>query len=333
MNNLRVVWLEVTGFHRLQDRCFFDFRNPRGETVNQMIIAGTNGGGKTTLLEALLFGLDCEDLIVRDLPKAKRGTHERVKFPQGARVSICIDYNGQYLRADRTNGTHIWKIVQTPFSSISNPVDITLGPSMQHVEYFSSWRAPALVGPVWPTTSGAKAANTEANRLRIIKQKLVDRRTLRSYKNAGTSDPWLETINKSWVIFHNQDGTTLADQPVKEDNEEYGFDLYILEADGRRRCSIDQASAGEIELVCMAGMLTVSEFSGVLLIDEPELHLHPQWQAQILPALRELAPQAQIIATSHASAPWDRVSNYQRYFLAPLGDPRRSDLTPPPELH
>jgi hypothetical protein len=77
--------------------------------------------------------------------------------------------------------------------------------------------------------------------------------------------------------------------------------------------------------------LTVSGFSGVLLIDEPELHLHPEWQARILPALRALAPEAQIIATSHAPEPWDRAYNYQRYFLAPPGDPRRSDLRRPPE--
>jgi len=141
----------------------------------------------------------------------------------------------------------------------------------------------------------------------------------------------LERINEAWKTFHGRDGTSLADQPVAADDEAAGFDLFVMEADGRRRCSVDQASAGEIELVCMAGVLTVTDFPGLLLIDEPELHLHPEWQARIVPALQKLAPKAQIIATSHAPAPWDRAYDYQRYFLAPTGDPRRSDLTPPPE--
>lgn len=38
----------------------------------------------------------------------------------------------------------------------------------------------------------------------------------------------------------------------------------------------------------------------VLLIDEIENHLHPTWQRRIIPALRELFPNAQIFATTHS---------------------------------
>lgn len=331
MSDLRVVWVEIEGFRRLRDRSFFDFRNPRGEVGDLIVIAGTNGGGKTTLLEALLFGLDSEGLIVRDNPKARRASNERGRFPAGARVSICVRSNEQYLRADRMNGRLLWKVVDEPFAEPGATFDLAFGPDAQQVEYFSSARAPALVGPVWPATGGRRAADTEANRLWTIKQKLVERRIRRSYRGDMSLDPWLVTINKAWATFHGDDGTRLADQPVDPTDEDSGSDLYVLEPDGTRRCSIDHASSGEIELLCMAGILTVKEFRGVLLIDEPELHLHPEWQARILPAIRHLAPRAQIIATSHASAPWDRAYNYQRYFLAPAGDPRRSDVTPPPE--
>jgi energy-coupling factor transporter ATP-binding protein EcfA2 len=47
---------------------------------------------------------------------------------------------------------------------------------------------------------------------------------------------------------------------------------------------------------------------GILVLDEVEQHLHPGWQARLLPALHEALPAAQIIATTHsplvvASAP------------------------------
>lgn len=41
-------------------------------------------------------------------------------------------------------------------------------------------------------------------------------------------------------------------------------------------------------------------FSGVILIDEIELHLHPTWQCEISSILKEAFPNAQIIATTHS---------------------------------
>jgi hypothetical protein len=47
---------------------------------------------------------------------------------------------------------------------------------------------------------------------------------------------------------------------------------------------------------------------GLLLIDEVEAHLHPRWQSRVLPGIRGLFPNVQVIATTHspfvlASAP------------------------------
>jgi hypothetical protein len=38
----------------------------------------------------------------------------------------------------------------------------------------------------------------------------------------------------------------------------------------------------------------------VLLIDEPESHLHPAWQRKVLPALQHLLPKAQIFVATHS---------------------------------
>lgn len=46
--------------------------------------------------------------------------------------------------------------------------------------------------------------------------------------------------------------------------------------------------------------IEVGGFDGVLLIDEIDIHLHPQWQARFLIALRDLVPNAQVIATTHS---------------------------------
>lgn len=43
-----------------------------------------------------------------------------------------------------------------------------------------------------------------------------------------------------------------------------------------------------------------AEISGLLLIDEIDLHLHLSWQRSVLPALQKLLPRMQIIATTHS---------------------------------
>jgi AAA15 family ATPase/GTPase len=40
--------------------------------------------------------------------------------------------------------------------------------------------------------------------------------------------------------------------------------------------------------------------SGVVLIDEIELHLHPKWQREIIPALTRTFPNCQFIVTTHS---------------------------------
>ena len=100
-------------------------------------------------------------------------------------------------------------------------------------------------------------------------------------------------------------------------------DVFVVTKDDVRLCTIDQISAGEIELLSFAGWLVLNDFKdGLLLIDEPELHLHPQWQATILAALRELSPQGQFIVASHADPVWDQTPSYGRFLLVPETDPR-----------
>lgn len=56
----------------------------------------------------------------------------------------------------------------------------------------------------------------------------------------------------------------------------------------------------EIEFRFKEHHLTANEFDGIILIDEVEEHLHPEWQEKILRVLRETFPQAQFIVTTHS---------------------------------
>jgi predicted ATP-binding protein involved in virulence len=75
---------------------------------------------------------------------------------------------------------------------------------------------------------------------------------------------------------------------------------------------VEQLSDGEKGLLAMVGDLARRlaianpslsdplQGSGVVLIDEIELHLHPKWQREIIPALTRTFPNCQFIVTTHS---------------------------------
>lgn len=48
-------------------------------------------------------------------------------------------------------------------------------------------------------------------------------------------------------------------------------------------------------------VVPAAEMEGVVLVDEIDLHLHPTWQVQLIPALKKVFPRLQFIATTHSA--------------------------------
>jgi predicted ATPase len=75
---------------------------------------------------------------------------------------------------------------------------------------------------------------------------------------------------------------------------EYAIDLGFLEAPqinfiSSSKIPIDQASSGEINLFAtMIGLISTIKYGSLIIIDEPEVSLHPNWQMKYLHFLTEL---------------------------------------------
>jgi predicted ATPase len=317
--------IRIEGFRRIQEPFEVELTTPRGEPVKQAVFAGPNGCGKTTVVEAVLLGLGMDKLIVRDVERSRREEHWRVTLPAGAVIELDVSIDGATPTTwVRTAEKHVHR----PEGGEEQPVPPSWLKALA-VEYFSSWRAPELVGPIKPLVGrGGRPMDTENNRLWRLKQRINDERSRAGYMQypAGErkADVWLGRLNQAWRRFHADDGTRL-DAQIAESSDAEGLlaDVFVVTKDDARLCTIDQTSAGEIELLSFAGWLVLNDFKdGLLLIDEPELHLHPQWQATILTALRELSPQGQFIVASHADPVWDQTPSYGRFLLVPETDPR-----------
>lgn len=334
----RITSIEVEGFRAVRTPLKLSLIDAAGgDPLTRVVLAGPNGSGKTSVLEAVLLALGREPLIVRDLPAPRRGDHWRVEMSPGARIVLtCRSYANlfAFIRKEGEDFTVVrtaerWEIRDRSDVVIADdPVAVRERLGQIAVEYFSSWRAPILPGGLQPTTGGRPPDDNEANRLRRLKQRIINERARRAIAREPSQTEahdidWLRRLNAVWSAFH-RDGSTIEADIVDSDAEDSLFDLFVFDG-ATRRCSIDQISSGELELVTITGSLLLANFDGVLLIDEPELHLHRQWQTQLLDVLGATTREAQLIIATHADALWDQVFSFERLFLAPPGDARAGE--------
>ena len=90
--------------------------------------------------------------------------------------------------------------------------------------------------------------------------------------------------------------------------------LYVINSNTKEKANILSLSAGNrimlgvvgdiVQRCCVlnrnAGKDILTKTSGIVMIDEIELHLHPSWQQQILPTLQKIFPKIQFIVTTHS---------------------------------
>ncbi|MFM2344119.1 MAG: hypothetical protein RLZZ210_729 [Pseudomonadota bacterium] len=80
---------------------------------------------------------------------------------------------------------------------------------------------------------------------------------------------------------------------------------------------IDQLSSGEREVIAFFTYLCSKAInSSIIIIDEPELHLHAKWQAIILSSLRQIFPNTQIFMASHSDEIHKRLSKSEIFKLS-----------------
>lgn len=331
MSSPRIRHISIRNFGRIR-ALDLSLVGPDDKAVQQFVLAGPNGRGKTSVLEAILFGLEEDELLRRDADHVRWVDG----FPAGAEVTLELESAEDNVRHTLVRFAGGWL---GPRGSVSNIIMATTQASVPRppVEYFSSWRSPHLVGALQPLGKGNRPKDTEQNRLWRLKQRLIDEKSRRSFGANTRETEWLDAINRAWRTLRGNDGTTLEIQLVDPDSEDAYADLFLVE-NGTQRCAADHLSAGELELLSAAGWLVTSGMQdGILLIDEPELHLHPQWQSTFLPALREIAPELQIIVSTHSDAPWNAAQPWERALLVAEDDPRSatsrqadSDQSPEP---
>lgn len=302
------------------------FVGPRDEATDLVVLAGPNGSGKTTVLEACLIAAQHGGL----LPAKGRDIGASQDFTIR---SILETRQGRVHTEHRPGRSRYGKDLDDLQTRVLDPMDAPCA-------YFSSWRAPRFMGPL-PITAGKRGkrpTDREENRLWIVKQYLINAKAHEAFGPTRTAG-WpqqgtvlryqelVDRLDHVWSVFHPGLPEHFTVEPVGEDPDE-GFEVFLIGPNGRR-VPVDDLSSGEIELINFAGWTLVQRFEGgIICVDEPELHLDPQWHSLLVRALRELQPGSQFIVATHSPAVYDAAFSFQRHLLVPAEDPRARAWSP-----
>ena len=109
------------------------------------------------------------------------------------------------------------------------------------------------------------------------------------------------------------DDTNVSELKEPESNWKLDVHSYLLIDKDEETFLLDQLSSGEKTVLLMVADIArrlvgvkenksdnILETSGMILIDEIQMHLHPNWQRKILPALTKTFPNIQFIVTTHS---------------------------------
>lgn len=321
---MRISEISIENFKGLAHASFSDVAD---EPV--IVISGRNGTGKSHVLNALAvlwnqhydlgaqvgpYGDECRismsirlsDMEARAVSAWSRRVH-----------GIAHESAGQHtvaVRMNRASGMlHGSEGVADPVASILTNPSFQQEHPFSRLDYIPATRS--LVSSVTPSVNlGMFRAENELQERRVMIGNML------SAPSPAMSLPdiasYLATLDYQSLIgarqgveypdeyglivgaFHEATAKKILRPVMDRETGESG--IYVEVSDGVIH-PIDKLSSGEKSLLgLMYFVRRLSASGGVLLLDEPEQHLHPTLQAALFEAMKALADRAQVIVVSHS---------------------------------
>lgn len=258
--------------------CEINFTDKEGKPLPIIVIAGDNGTGKTTILEFIYN----TNFYIGHMDR-----NSSLEIESNNNISTI---NNKILKEYNLREKHNEEIAQHKFKQGSEIVVSSMPNHLNCIHYFSD---------KYNTKKMIYLKATD-NDVKDIKKYILEHyrkisRKLDSHKQA------LQEIQKSINnIFNGMElKFTLDDvNDIKKDDEKV-----IFKNLGGDTFNIEQLSTGEKTLLTKILLLEFEEIKDkVILIDEPELSLHPSWQNKILKLYENFAKEnnCQIIIATHS---------------------------------
>jgi len=276
-----------------EDHPFFgtmdiDFSNSDGRrTLNTVVVAGINGSGKTTLLNAIVNIMS-----------------NRANQLEKSYVEVDIDISFLFAKGDEEKERHrelirfnaSWEGKYWPFLDKFKELEDSEKPRMVYMPTVINYRKIEIV--TTPYAYEYKFLNIiDESVARVVPNffaTFIDRYVYSTNKMPAESiklacdeinSIFKELEMESWISGLKKDGSRM---PIFQNKAGKEFDITGL-------------SSGEMQLFLRIISLKMMDIdNSIILVDEPEISLHPSWQQRIIKVYENIGKNNQVIAATHS---------------------------------
>ncbi|MBF0191508.1 MAG: AAA family ATPase [Magnetococcales bacterium] len=345
--NIKFRSLKIKNFKAI-DELLIDFQEPRMRSDPEVLVMGSqNGLGKTSVLEAcamlflgIAYGAEKWTTTgMLDLPVnltelfVRAGTNQSTI--QGnfqvddskMDISILINRNGTIKIEGNTQklARHLIPVNKNT-ATINNYYLSLAGMNVEPIIlpsflYFNSYRKiqegnPEL-GMLFDDERIINRHPALMRRPRLSTFKLQILRIMMGQANLFETLDTLnqkETLEKLNSLVKRYAGGTIEKLRTSPDNT---IEFRISPTSGGQSYAFDGLSSGQKEIISTLFLIWfhTHEQPGIVLIDEPELHLNPEWHLDLVQQLFQLVPDNQYIIATHSEDIFGSVSPDHRIIL------------------
>lgn len=317
--------------HPILGNVAFDFTDKQGHTVDNIIIAGENGCGKSVLLNELFGYNPARQMDLKQgciMSEIELNDNEMLELRRNDKLKsmasrndltnvfwICQDFSIKgkleqiqisIVDFNKNNiplGSYVFLSLSKFFYSIFSDVEINFTP-----KNLSSVTAKNIDSPINSAIKSTGDIATEITQLLIDIHNLDNEDLANWVKENPCSIPPDIVKEIRMKRFTSAFNKMFPKKRFKKIDNISGQKKILFEEQGRIM-PIENLSSGEKQIVFRGGFLLKDKDSclGVpVLVDEPEISLHPNWQLKIMSFLKSLFTNAegiqtsQIITTTHS---------------------------------
>jgi hypothetical protein len=328
---LRLRRLQLRDFRGLAE-LELDLSYLGGAPLDVAVLRGGAGAGKTAALEAVLLLLELHDLLGAGAPLAEPRLQVRWGRPACELVAELELVHALPERTLRRRAEASLRIDGAALSMWTLPTTqrrfLDQAPQDPPGREHSDGAAADLTLP-WPPRGRIAyipASRGEPDLLPLVRLLHRSQRLVEAGGDRGPL-PQVRALQKLWQhlagtgelrLLRRDEG---GDEVLVVCDGELPPDVTSLAQAGRlaarralpRVLPIERTSHAERAGLALAAALCARDTPpDLVLLDEPERHLPPDWQARLLPALRQAVPQAQLVVASHAEPIAASVLAYER---------------------
>jgi uncharacterized protein (TIGR02646 family) len=273
LDNVRLDRIEIRNFRAIE-HVVLEYRQPMPDREPWLLLLGENGVGKSSLLKAVALAM------ADDAERVRREPDASAVVRRGAR-------SGEVRLA------------------FSDGREVVLGFRSGRPEFEVRGEVPALmVLGYGPTRLPPPPGSAREPARRVDVDNLFD-----PFSPLSDAESWLADVGQvpsGAFNLHATDLKTLL--PMEPEDRLHRRNGRLYATSRGQSAPLAELSDGYRSVIALATDLilhlaaywpSMKAAEGLLLIDELEVHLHPQWRMTIVSLLREVFPKLRVIATTH----------------------------------